>query len=125
MRQRAQIRRDRGRRGRSLPALRDDDGMGHRGRAGNPRSRRRPGRRSHRRAAFLRQARPQKRRLCRLGPPLKQFRADLPLVRTPRNCLRRLASAAEQAEAGESGAEERQAGGLRDCRRLQRGRERE
>ena len=69
MRQRAQIRRARGGRGRSLPALRHDDGMGHRRRPGDPRSRRRPGRNPRRRPARLRQARPQKRRLYRLGRP--------------------------------------------------------
>src|SRR5262249_34279392 len=55
------------RRGGFLPALRDDHGMGHRRRPGDPRSRRRYGARPRRRPAALRQARPEKQRLSRLG----------------------------------------------------------
>ena len=56
LRQRAQVRCARGGRGRFLSALRHDDGVGHRRRPGDPRSRRRQRRRPRRRAAALRQA---------------------------------------------------------------------
>ncbi len=69
MRQRAQIRRPGGRRSRFLPALRHDDGMGHRRRPGDPRSRRRHVFELSTASRSLRQARPQERRLPRLGPP--------------------------------------------------------
>ena len=53
MRQCAQIWPDRGGRGRPLPALWHDDGVGHRRRAGDPRSRWRPRRNPRRNAPYL------------------------------------------------------------------------
>src|SRR5579871_2624235 len=84
VRQRPQIRPDRGRRSRPLPALRHDHGMGHRRRAGDPRGRRRPRRDVGRNPARLWQTRLQKRRLYRLGPrPYLSDRADRQITRTP------------------------------------------
>ena len=68
LRQRAQVRGAGGGRGRPLPALWHDDGMGHRRRPGDPRSRRRQRHpRGGRPAGALRQARPQERRVPGLG----------------------------------------------------------
>ena len=59
VRQCPQIRPDRGGRGRPLPALWHHNGVGHRRRTGDPRSRRRPGRSPRRNAPNLWQTRPQ------------------------------------------------------------------